>query len=433
MNVRRQIASESDIAIIGMAGLYPQADDIDVFWDNILAGRDAITDSPDGWLGDGVIFDPESTALDRIYTRRGGFLGDLSRFDPRPYGTMPLSIPSAQPDQFLALKVAHDALVDAGYGPGNLLAFEAVWQFVQYAQIPRDSLLHGVLRYLAFRLTGEESIQAVQTAQRWLARRADRTATEVHAELRALAAPRRFVDYSPLVAQNAAAMRRAVAALPAGAVVIHLTRSPVDHGRAMSLPVWQTLMTSLDFWDRRGLYQAVMDVHEIGEQYVDWSTRPPVFDPQFAWHRSQAAALELRAEMPEQRWIHVDIGQLARDPEGVLGDLLGRLGAAADAGTIAAMCGAEMSRWVQPGPYTMPFGMDFEMIGTSAAVALAAERQRGGAPSDAGALPWRGDGEGLLPEVAALAGRLGYALANGGRLVFSPARGERPAGIGPAS
>jgi acyl transferase domain-containing protein/phosphopantetheinyl transferase (holo-ACP synthase) len=32
---------------------------------------------------------------------------------------MPLSIPSAQPDQFLALKVAHDALVDAGYGPGS--------------------------------------------------------------------------------------------------------------------------------------------------------------------------------------------------------------------------------------------------------------------------------------------------------------------------
>jgi hypothetical protein len=315
----------------------------------------------------------------------------------------------------------------------NLLAFEAVWQLVQYGQIPRDTVLHGLLRYLAFRLTGEETIQAVQTAQRWLARRADRTAAAVHAELRALAAPRRFVDYSPLVAQNGAAMRRALAALPENAVVVHVTRDPLSHGRAMSLPVWQSIMTSLDFWDRRGLYQAAMDVYEIGEQYIDWSTRPPVFDPQFAWHRTQAAALELRDELPPERWIHVDAGALGRDPDGVIGDLLTRLGAAADAATIAAMRGAGVSHWVRPGPYTVPFGMDFEMIGTFAAVAIAAEGQRGAAQSAAEALPWRGDGQGLLPEVAALAGRLGYALANEGRLVFSPARGERPVGIGPAS
>ncbi|WP_126975417.1 type I polyketide synthase [Frigidibacter oleivorans] len=109
----------ADIAIVGMAGLYPGADDVDVFWQNILTKVDAVTDSAEGWVGDGSILDPESDDPLKIYTRRGGFLGDLSRFDARQFGTMPLSVSGGQPDQFLALKVAHDAMVDAGYAPGT--------------------------------------------------------------------------------------------------------------------------------------------------------------------------------------------------------------------------------------------------------------------------------------------------------------------------
>ncbi|MEM1429111.1 MAG: beta-ketoacyl synthase N-terminal-like domain-containing protein [Pseudomonadota bacterium] len=113
------MSMRDDIAIIGMAGLYPKAPDVDMFWSNILNKVDAITDSPDGWLGNGDILDLDSQSIDRIYTRRGGFLGDLARFDARAFGTMPLAIEGAQPDQFLALKLAHDALVDAGLTPGQ--------------------------------------------------------------------------------------------------------------------------------------------------------------------------------------------------------------------------------------------------------------------------------------------------------------------------
>jgi acyl transferase domain-containing protein/phosphopantetheinyl transferase len=119
MTLKRLDPAEDDIAIIGMAGLYPQADDVDVFWGNVLSRKDCVTESPEGWLGGGYIYDPESSDPSRIYTRRGGFLGDLSRFDPRQFGTMPLSVAGAQPDQFLALKVAHDALIDAGYPAGR--------------------------------------------------------------------------------------------------------------------------------------------------------------------------------------------------------------------------------------------------------------------------------------------------------------------------
>lgn len=108
-----------DIAIVGMAGVYPDAEDMDAFWANILAKHDAVSEAPADWLGASDLLDRTSDDLMKIYTNRGGFLGDLSRFNPAEFGTMPRSVEGAQPDQFMALQVCKDALVDSGYEPGQ--------------------------------------------------------------------------------------------------------------------------------------------------------------------------------------------------------------------------------------------------------------------------------------------------------------------------
>ncbi|MDF1669262.1 MAG: beta-ketoacyl synthase N-terminal-like domain-containing protein [Roseovarius sp.] len=108
-----------DIAIVGMAGVYPDAENIDAYWANILAKHDAVSEAPASWLGPSDLLDPTSDDLLSIYTNRGGFLGDLSRFNPAEFGTMPLSVDGAQPDQFMALQICNDALVDAGYRAGE--------------------------------------------------------------------------------------------------------------------------------------------------------------------------------------------------------------------------------------------------------------------------------------------------------------------------
>lgn len=102
-----------DIAIVGMAGLFPGAPDLRAFWQNILDGVDAVQDASEQWTG--PYFDPKSGDNARIYTRKGGFLGDHVAFDPTEHGIMPSTVPSADPDHFLALKLARDALRDAGY------------------------------------------------------------------------------------------------------------------------------------------------------------------------------------------------------------------------------------------------------------------------------------------------------------------------------
>jgi acyl transferase domain-containing protein len=104
----------NDIAIIGLACIFPAAPNVETFWENILSKVSAICDPPEEWRAD-LVFDPDSRSSDRIYCKAGGYLKDLAQFNPLEYGVMPLSVDGSEPDQFLALRVAHEAVADAGY------------------------------------------------------------------------------------------------------------------------------------------------------------------------------------------------------------------------------------------------------------------------------------------------------------------------------
>ena len=107
-------AGTDDVAIVGMACIFPGAPDLKTYWRNIVSKVDAVSESPDDWGAD-VFYDPSSSDNDRTYCRRGGYLHALASFDPLEYGVMPTSIDGGEPDHFLALRVAHEALADAGY------------------------------------------------------------------------------------------------------------------------------------------------------------------------------------------------------------------------------------------------------------------------------------------------------------------------------
>src|SRR6266571_1948586 len=105
-----------DVAIVGMGCVFPGAPDLDTYWQNIASGVDAVTDPPaDMWDVD-VFYDPKAGTNDRVYCKKGGFIGPHARFDPLANGVMPLAVEGGEPDQWLALHVARAALADAGYG-----------------------------------------------------------------------------------------------------------------------------------------------------------------------------------------------------------------------------------------------------------------------------------------------------------------------------
>ncbi|MEM0963571.1 MAG: beta-ketoacyl synthase N-terminal-like domain-containing protein, partial [Bacteroidota bacterium] len=110
-------AEQTDIAIVGMACMFPDAPDLAAFWRNIIEGRNSITEvDPERW-DPAVYYDPEATgatAGEKTPSKWGGFLSPVA-LNPLDYGIPPKSLASIEPVQLLALDVARRALADAGY------------------------------------------------------------------------------------------------------------------------------------------------------------------------------------------------------------------------------------------------------------------------------------------------------------------------------
>ncbi|HEU4404666.1 MAG TPA: amino acid adenylation domain-containing protein [Polyangiaceae bacterium] len=104
------------VAIVGMAGRFPGADDLDTYWTNLLEGRESITFFGPGGLDPSL--DPALTARPD-YVRARGVLSDPAGFDAGFFGMSPREAEVTDPQQRLALELAWEALEDAGYDPAR--------------------------------------------------------------------------------------------------------------------------------------------------------------------------------------------------------------------------------------------------------------------------------------------------------------------------
>ncbi|HUZ77154.1 MAG TPA: beta-ketoacyl synthase N-terminal-like domain-containing protein, partial [Chloroflexota bacterium] len=111
------------IAIIGMAGIFPQAANLAQFWDNIVRGRDCISEVPESHWRLADHYDPDPGAPDKTYSRWGGFIPPVL-FDPVEFGIPPNLLEVTDTSQLLSLIVAKRALEDAGYGDGSSRPFD---------------------------------------------------------------------------------------------------------------------------------------------------------------------------------------------------------------------------------------------------------------------------------------------------------------------
>lgn len=102
-----------DIAVIGMACMFPQAPDLPTFWANILGGRDSVDEVPPDRWDPAVHYSADKDGA--TPSKWGGFLPRIP-FDPLRYGIPPASLGSIEPVQLLALEAARRSLEDAGYG-----------------------------------------------------------------------------------------------------------------------------------------------------------------------------------------------------------------------------------------------------------------------------------------------------------------------------
>ncbi len=101
---------DMDIAIVGMAARLPKARNADELWENLIQGRDCISEIPQSRYD-------RRRNRDTLGRYRGGFIDDLDRFDSLFFNISPREAETLDPQERLFLEVAWEALEDAGYYP----------------------------------------------------------------------------------------------------------------------------------------------------------------------------------------------------------------------------------------------------------------------------------------------------------------------------
>ena len=74
------------VAIVGIGGIFPDAPELDRFWQNIITGHSAAREvPPDRWaVPADSVFAPEVGARDKVYSRRGCFVSAIPRLATTP-------------------------------------------------------------------------------------------------------------------------------------------------------------------------------------------------------------------------------------------------------------------------------------------------------------------------------------------------------------
>ncbi len=103
--------SETDIAIIGMAGRFPEADDIEAFWANLLSGRESIRSLPDSRKQE--IAEMTGTYPNGEFAR-GGYLDQISLFDSDYFQISAEECKYIDPQQRLLLELVEVAIQNSG-------------------------------------------------------------------------------------------------------------------------------------------------------------------------------------------------------------------------------------------------------------------------------------------------------------------------------
>lgn len=109
------IVDSQHIAVIGMSGRFPMANDVDALWQNLARGRDCVTEVPAERWDHSLYFDPDKDKVGKTYCKWGGFLDDVDGFDARFFRISPSEAELLDPQERLFLETSWNLLESSGY------------------------------------------------------------------------------------------------------------------------------------------------------------------------------------------------------------------------------------------------------------------------------------------------------------------------------
>jgi amino acid adenylation domain-containing protein len=108
---------QNAVAIIGMAGRFPGAENVEQFWENLCQGRESISAIPAADLEDRLT--PEQRSQGKYVAARA-LLHDVDRFDAEFFHFLPREAELTDPQQRVLIECAWNAFEDAGYDPAAI-------------------------------------------------------------------------------------------------------------------------------------------------------------------------------------------------------------------------------------------------------------------------------------------------------------------------
>ncbi|MEW6775120.1 MAG: SDR family NAD(P)-dependent oxidoreductase [Bdellovibrionota bacterium] len=106
--------ADTAIAIVGLGGLFPDAQDIPSYWKNIVAGKYSIREVPESRWPTKLYYSSDRAAPDKSYSKIGGFLEE-PEFDSKSFKIPPTVAVTMDSVQKVTLLAVREALRDAGY------------------------------------------------------------------------------------------------------------------------------------------------------------------------------------------------------------------------------------------------------------------------------------------------------------------------------
>lgn len=155
-----------DVAIIGISGRYPQAKNLEEFWLNLKEGRNCISEVPQDRWDWREYFDLERGKFGTTYTKWGGFLTEVDKFDPLFFQISPSEAERMDPQERLFLEEAYASIEDAGYTPAGLSENGKVGVFVgvMNATYPTAASYWSIANRVSYTLNFNGPSIAVDTA-----------------------------------------------------------------------------------------------------------------------------------------------------------------------------------------------------------------------------------------------------------------------------
>ncbi|MCP4132506.1 MAG: NAD-dependent epimerase/dehydratase family protein [bacterium] len=133
----KMLPGEEPIAIIGIGGMLPGAEDLEMFWENLENKKEVLSEIPiERWNW-------RHYTEDSAGISRGGFIADVDKFDSMFFNISPVEAELMDPQQRILLEIVWKTIEDGGYKASDLSGtntgvFVGVSN-IEYTELLRDN------------------------------------------------------------------------------------------------------------------------------------------------------------------------------------------------------------------------------------------------------------------------------------------------------